>query len=297
VLALGAQAGAVAALLLQLGFDCFPRCFGFRRFELGEEAVDPRVGVLQEVADVDGGGGDVGSGLVAGADLVDRREGGEGIAEPGAGDQQLEAGGGDAGLALAGGRADDDAVVGVDCFEDLGRIVCDVDRGGAEDQLGGAFDCAVLEADAALGVATAAVEAEGARAIRCRGRAARGRAGQASASGATSSVAPSNRVEGLAAGSALGAGAVPSVKPSAPPDCDWLSVSLEATTAAATAIARIATPPAGISRRRGFTERKRVSGSRVSRERRGKPAAARPSSSAANSGRGVGRSARRSAAS
>ena len=67
--------------------------------------------------------------LVAGADLVDRREGGQRVAELGAGDQQLEAGGGFARFALAGGGAHDDPVVGVDRFEDLGRVVGDVGRG------------------------------------------------------------------------------------------------------------------------------------------------------------------------
>src|SRR3954454_1063739 len=58
-----------------------------------------------------------------------------------------------------------------------------------------------------------------------------------------------------------------------------------------TAIAIAASPPAGISRRLADSDGRLG----LSRERRGKAAAARSSSSAANCGRGVGRSAWRSA--
>src|SRR5690349_3799511 len=68
-------------------------------------------------------------------------------------------------------------------------------------------------------------------------------------------------------------------------------------TAVVTAIASTAMPPAGISSRRGGIARRRLKEGQRSRERRGKPAATRSSSSAANWGCGVGRSARRSSAS
>src|SRR5215212_3643480 len=61
-----------------------------------------------------------------------------------------------------------------------------------------------------------------------------------------------------------------------------------------TAIATTASPPAGISKRLAGSDG-RLGLSRERRERRGKPAAARSSSSAANCGRGVGRRAWRSA--
>src|SRR6476646_8697821 len=75
----------------------------------------------------------------------------------------------------------------------------------------------------------------------------------------------------------------------------WGCVSCIATSAVVTAIARIATPPAGISSFRGCIDRSRSNGVHRQCVRRGKPAAARWSSSAANSGRGAGRRAWRSA--
>ena len=132
----------MTALGAQLGCDRIPFGFGFRAGELGEQAVDPRLGVLQFFAGGDGGRGDVVGRLVAGADLVDRGEGGQGVAEPGAGDQQLEVGAGIV-LARAGRRVQDDAVGVVDGGEDLGRVVGDVGGLGEERDLGGAFDLAV----------------------------------------------------------------------------------------------------------------------------------------------------------
>ena len=83
---------------------------------------------------------------MARADLVDRRQRGERVAELGARNQKLEAGAGDAGFALTGGGAQDDAVVGVDRFEDVRCVVADVGGGGTEDELGVPFDGAVVDA-------------------------------------------------------------------------------------------------------------------------------------------------------
>ncbi len=71
VLELDAEAGAVAALLRQLGFDRFALGFGFGAGELVEEAVDAGLRVLQQLAGGDGRGGDVVGRLVARAHLVD----------------------------------------------------------------------------------------------------------------------------------------------------------------------------------------------------------------------------------
>ncbi len=132
------------ALRRQLRFHRFALGFGFRRFELGEEAVDPRLRVLQQLARR------VTVGAVM-SSVASCRERTSSIAESaasaslelGAGDQQFEASAGDAGFPLASGGAHDDAVVGVDRFEDRGRVVGDVGGGGPEDELGVPFDGAV----------------------------------------------------------------------------------------------------------------------------------------------------------
>jgi hypothetical protein len=77
------------------------------------------------------------------ADLVDRREGGEGVADLAAGDQQVEASAGFARGAVADRRAQDDAVGCVDGVEDLGGIATYVGGVRAEDDLGRAFDVAM----------------------------------------------------------------------------------------------------------------------------------------------------------
>ena len=92
--------------------------------------------------DADGRRRDVGGRLVAGADLGDPREGGERVAQPRGRDQQLEVGARVAAGAVADRRAQDDAVGGVDRFEDPGRVVAHLGGVGAEDDRGAPFDVA-----------------------------------------------------------------------------------------------------------------------------------------------------------
>ena len=83
--------GGVAALGAQLRFDQFPFGFGVGFAELGEQAFDPGLGVLQLFAGADGRCGDVVGRLVA-YDLADPREGRHRVVELAARDQQFEGG-------------------------------------------------------------------------------------------------------------------------------------------------------------------------------------------------------------
>ncbi len=140
---LRAQRGGVAALGPQLDFDFGPLLVAVGAGELDQQAVDLRPRVAQVFADPDRRRGDVVGCLVAGDDGVDRGEVGEGVAELGGGDQEVEAGAGVARGAAGDRGAEDDPVGRVDGVEYLGRIAGDVGGLGAEDHLGRAFDVAV----------------------------------------------------------------------------------------------------------------------------------------------------------
>ena len=152
VLELGAQAGAVAALCAQLGFDRFALGFGFGRGELVEQAVDPRASSPASRSPVATVGAVMSS-------VASWRERTSAIAEKAASASPSLALGisrskrAPASPALPS-RMEERRTIpscGVDRFEDLGRVVGDVGRRGAEDDLGGAFDVAVLGAGGVSG--------------------------------------------------------------------------------------------------------------------------------------------------
>ncbi len=264
----GAQGGGTGALCAELGFDRVALGIGRRRGELGEQPLDLRPRVLQPFADTDRRRGDVLGRLVPRADLVDRGEGGEGVAELAAGDQQVEAGACFARGAVADRGAEDDAVGCVDGIEDLGGVAAHVGRVGAEDDLRRAFDVAM----AGVGGERAGPANErghGERLRICSGGTGYARSVPLLRTGprwSRSPLAPpfacfDSRAAVPAADGAEFDGATTSSRVCGRKDnCVLVPLSEVATTAVATTIAATAKAPAGTSSRRGGVARSRAAG-------------------------------------